>query len=213
MKLIFEKRDVKVRPDKVREQGKIPAVFYGRKEASTTISVVAADFKKLWREAGESTVITLSGSGEDHDALIHAVDLNPVTDEPRHIDFYIIEKGKKVEVSVSLEFDGVSAAVKELGGTLIKVVHEIEVEAMPKDLPQHLTVDISLLKELGDTITVKDIVIPAGVKVLADLEEVVATVAAPKEEVEEVAPVADLTNIEVAKKGKKEEEGEEAKAE
>src|SRR3989344_5193292 len=159
----------------------MPAVFYGRLEKSTPISVSLGGFKKIFRSAGESTVISLSGEGE-HEALIHAVQFHPVTGEPLHADFYVIEKGKKVEVDVPLEFIGESQGVKS-GGILIKVLHELPISALPKDLPHNIPVDISLLENIGDSISVGDLKLPEGVTTESGPEEVVISVAAPKEEV------------------------------
>jgi len=120
-------------------------------------------------KAGESSVIILSDGTNEHEALIHEIDIHPVTGVPRHADFYVIEKGKKIQVKVPLEFIGVSPAVKDLGGILVKVLRELEIEAAAKDLPHDLKVDISALKELTSTIHVSDLKIPAGVTVVGTL--------------------------------------------
>jgi large subunit ribosomal protein L25 len=205
MKLTIQKRVEDA--GAVRAAGNIPGVFYGPKVASTPISVNGPEFIKVWREAGESSVITLSGVGEEHDALIHDISKDPVTDVVTHVDFYVIEKGKKVQVAVPLEFVGESSAVKTLGGSLIKVIHELEIEAMPKDLPHAIEVDISSLVDFEAQIKVSDIKLPSGVTATVDAEEVVALVSAPKEETEEVTAPIDMSAIEISeKKGKKEEE-------
>ena len=204
--LQVEKRDLKSPLGELRKSGKIPAVFYGKKEASTPIQLSQAVFEKTLKEAGESTILHLEGNNIDVDVLIHEVDLDPVTDKPRHADFYAIEKGKKLEISIPLEFIGVAPAVKELGGILVKVMHEVEIEALPKDLPHNITVDISSLKTFDDVIAASDIKLPEGVTLKVKPEEVIASVYEPKEEVAEVAPV-DLSTIEVAKKGKEAKEG------
>ena len=166
---------------------------------------------KAWKQAGESSVINLKGNDIDLEVLIQDIDLDPVTDNVRHADFYVIEKGKKVTVNIPLEFTGVAPAVKDLGGILVKVLHELEIEAMPKDLPHNLTVDVVSLATFEDRIFAKDVVLPAGVTLLTKPEEVVASVAQAVEEVVEEAPV-DLTAIEVEKKGKEVKEGEEGAA-
>lgn len=205
IKLNIEKRQKPV--SQVRAEGSVPAVFYGPKATSTPISIKESDFLKAWRQAGESTVVTLTGEGEDHDSLIHDVVLDPVTEKVKHVDFYVIEKGKKVEVAVPLEFVGESPAVKNLSGILIKVMHEVEIEALPKDLPHAIEVDISSLVDFDAQIKVSDIKFPAGVSSKADAEEVVAIVTAPKEEVEEAPEAIDMSAIEISdQKGKKEEE-------
>jgi len=207
--LSVSKREKGSKPRTLRTGGLLPAVFYGPKEESTSIAVDMRAFEKVWQEAGESTVITLTGIGDEKEALIQDVDVDPVTGTPRHIDFYIIEKGKKVTVETPLEFIGESPAVKNLGGTLVKVQHELEVEALPKDLPHELSVDISTLTTLDSVITVKDIALPEGVVAIAPPDEVVASIAAQKEE-EETTGTIDMESIEVEKKGKKEEEGADA---
>jgi large subunit ribosomal protein L25 len=203
----IEKRDPKASLSEIRKAGKMPAVFYGKKEASTPIMLSYAVFEKTLKDAGESTILHLTGDDVDVDVLIHDVDLDPVTDKPRHADFYAIEKGKKLEIEVPIEFIGVAPAVKDLGGILVKVMHEVEISALPKDLPQKLEVDISSLIAFDSIITAKDIKLPEGVELKVKLEDVVASVYEPKEEVAEVAPV-DLSAIEVSKKGKEAKEGE-----
>jgi large subunit ribosomal protein L25 len=209
----IEKRDAKANLSALRKSGVMPAVFYGKKEASTPVAVSLAEFIKVWRKAGETSVVTLKGQGEDHDALIHDVDLDPVTDVPRHADFYVFEKGHKVKVDIPLEFVGVAPAVKDLGGTLVKVIREVKIEAMPKDLPHNIEVDISSLTTFDTQILAKDLKMPNGVVLVEGEDEVVALVAAAKEIVEEESAPVDLSAIEVEKKGKKEEEGAEAAAE
>ena len=203
--LNIEKRDKSVDLDKLRKEGKMPAVFYGKKTESTPISVVQKDFIKVWKTAGESDVVTLKGD-KNVDVLIHDVDFDPVTDTPLHVDFYVFEKGKKLEVDIPLEFVGISPAVKDLGGNLVKVLHELKISAEPQNLPHSISVDISKLATFDDQILASDIVLPAGVDLVELPTEVVASVSEPKaEEPVESAPV-DLSSVEVEKKGKKEEE-------
>jgi large subunit ribosomal protein L25 len=205
--LEVEKRDIKTSLGEIRKAGKMPAVFYGKMENSTPISLPFAIFEKTLRDAGESTILHLKGDNIDVDVLIHDVDLDPVTDKPRHADFYVIEKGKKLTIPVPVEFIGIAPAVKDLGGILVKVMHEVEIEALPKDLPHNLTVDISKLVSFDSIIAASDIILPEGVEMKAKPEDVVASVYEPKEEViEETAPV-DLSSIEVQKKGKESKDG------
>ncbi len=192
-------------PRAARRSGLVPAVVYGRKEKSTPVAIPLADFEKAYHEAGESTVVTLEGLGEPKDVLIHEVSYDALSGLPIHIDLYAIEKGQTVTVSVPLQFDGASPAVKDLGGILVKVMHELEVTAQPKDLPHSISVDISKLETLESQIHVRDVALPPGVEAEAEPDEVVAMISVAVEEKEE-APV-DLSAIEVEKKGKKEEEG------
>jgi large subunit ribosomal protein L25 len=170
------------------------------------------EFLKVWKKAGETAVVVLKTKEGPLESLIYAVDRNPVTGAPRHADFYVFEKGQKIKVKIPLEFTGSAPAVKDLGGVLVKVLREVEIEAAPKDLPQVLIVDISKLSAFDSQSLAKDIILPAGVTLITHAEEVVASVYEPKEEVVEVAPPIDLSQIEVEKKGKKEEEGAEGAA-
>jgi large subunit ribosomal protein L25 len=192
----------------------IPAVVYGVRVENTMISVSTAPFEKILKIAGESSTILLEIQGDEAkkelstkiDVLIHDMQVDPVKGFPIHIDFLAIDMNKPVEVTIPIEFTGVAPAEKEGFGNLVKVMHEIEIEALPKDLPHNVVVDISKLLVLDAQIHVKDIVLPKGVKMITDLDEVVVLIAPIKEEKVEEAPV-DLSSIEVEKKGKKEEEG------
>lgn len=209
LSLTIQKRDMKVAPQTLRSTGIIPAVFYGPKEVSTPVQLSMVEFKKVLKKAGESSVIILKeASGTEHEALIHEVDVHPLTGEPRHADFYVIEKGKKVTVHVPIIFTGTSPAVKDKAGILVKVLRELEVEAAPRELPHDVTVDISKLVELTDVILAKDIILGTGVELKIGPEEVIASIAVAKEEVEEAPTAIDMSAIEVEKKGKEEKEGE-----
>ena len=204
-----EIRDIKIEPTEIRKTGKIPAVFYGKKEASTPISIPKIDFLKVWKEAGESSVVTLETTDGPKESLIKDVDIDPVSGVSRHADFYVFEKGHKVEVALPIEITGIAPAVKDLGGILVQVLHELKVEAMPKDLPHNIIVDVSNLANFGDQILASQIVLPNGVELKIAPEEVIVTVSAPREEKEEEVVPVDLSTIEVEKKGKEEVEGEE----
>ncbi len=208
-----QKRNEDVKVDALRKAGEIPAVFYGAGKKSTSITLSTVEFKKIWREAGESSAISVKTPEGSVDVLIHEVQVDPVTDEPIHVDFLAIDMKKKIRVSVPLIFEGVSNAVKSGIGNLVKVLHEIEIEALPADLPHDLIVDISSLEGLENQVFVSDIKLPAGVVVITNPTEVVASIVAQVEEKEEVVAPVDLSAIEVEKKGKKEEEGEVATAE
>ena len=201
-------RNIKEDLAKMRKTGELPAVFYGAGKKSTSISVPKVDFKKVWEKAGESSAIKISTPEGDVDVLIHEVQTDPVTDEPIHIDFLAIDMNKKIRVEVSLEFTGVSEAVKSGLGTLVKVLYEVEVEALPKDLPHNIVADISKLDTLDNQILlVSNLNLPSGVTMITKGTEVVASIAEQKEEKEEVVAPVDLSAIEVEKKGKKEQEG------
>jgi large subunit ribosomal protein L25 len=194
--------------DILRSQGLMPAVFYGRKEKSTSIAIPEREFSSVWKKAGETSIISLESSGKTLSVLIHDVAVDPVKGTPVHADFYVIEADKALEIAVPLEFVGVSGAVKDLGGTLVKALHELMIEALPKDLPHSIEVDISALSTLDSQIHVSDIKLPAGVTSVVDADEVVAAISVAEEEPAEPV-VFDAAAIEMSvEKGKKEEEGE-----
>lgn len=206
MELAVQKRDTTKSPNTLRREGSLPGVVYGRSQEATPITIDRKTFEKLFHQAGESTVITLKGLDGDKQALIHEVDTDAVTGAAIHADFYAIEKGQKVTVSVPLQFDGTPPAVKDLGGILTKVMHELEIEVDPTELPQAIHVDVSKLATLEDQIKVSDLTLPASAKISVDADEVVAMISVAEEEPVE-APVADISEIEISEdRGKKEEE-------
>jgi large subunit ribosomal protein L25 len=192
-----------------RKKGQLPAVLYGPKEDAQSLFVLLKDFKKIWKEAGESTVIQLNLGKSKKEVLIQDVVQDPVKDEPIHVDFYAVLMDKPIQAAIPLVFEGEPPAVKD-GGILVKVTHEIEVEALPKNLPHELSVDISVLNNFGDKISAKDIVLPNGVNLVSAGDEVVVLIEAPKEE--EAPPAEEkisFEEIEVAGAKEKEEEKEE----
>lgn len=197
--------------DKIRKLGKIPAVFYGAGKESTPISIDSKDFDKVLKEAGESSTITLSVEGKDIDVLIHDVQYSPVKNAPCHVDFLAVDMKKKIQVGVPLVFEGVAPAVKNALGTLVKVIYEVEVEALPGDLPHEIMVNIESLVGTDSHISASDLVMPKGVVMITPGEEIIASISVQQDEAEEVQP-ADLASIEVEKKGKKDEEGQDESA-
>ena len=210
--LTATKRSKKDLLSTIRSNGMVPAVVYGAQVENTLVSVLSSVFVKTLKVAGETSTIVLEIAGKTEkekstkiDVLIHEVQVDPVKGFPIHVDFLAVDMNKPVEVAIPLEFVGLAKAEKDGLGTLVKVLHEIEIEALPKDLPHNIEVDVTSIATLEDQIHVKDIKLPKGVTLITEGGEVVALVAAVKEEKEEV--VVDLSAIEVEKKGKKEEEG------
>ena len=188
----------------LRSEGTLPAVMYGPKQAPTALSLSKLEFDKVFKEAGESSIITITGLDKPTDVLVHDVAFDARRGGIVHVDFYAIEKGKKITVDVPLHFIGESPALK-IGGTLTKVLHEIEVTAEPTKLPKEIIVDISTLVDFESRITVRDLAIPSGVEFGNDPDDIIALVQEVAEEKEE-APVLDMSAIEVEKKGKTETE-------
>lgn len=168
--------------EELREKGLIPAVIYGPKIKSKKVVVNEKEFLKIFREAGETSLIKLKVEGDkkDHSVLVKDFQFHPVTDRLVHIDFYQPILTEKIEANVPLVFKGEAPAVKEKGGVLVKNINEVEVSALPTDLPSNIEVNIESLKNLDDTLEVGDLDIPEGVRVLRGEDEIVASVSAPK---------------------------------
>ncbi|OGZ65830.1 MAG: hypothetical protein A3C50_01020 [Candidatus Staskawiczbacteria bacterium RIFCSPHIGHO2_02_FULL_43_16] len=193
----------------MKANGSIPAVVYGPGEKNFSIEVSEKDFKKVFAKAGESSLVELHIEGESakKPVLIHEIQKDPVSDLIIHIDFYQADLKEEVQVAVPLVFEGVAPAEKELGGTLNKNMLELEVKALPTNLPQEIKVDISGLKTFEDHILVKDLAIPANVTVIKAGDEIVAAVLAPVKVEEELAAeiTENVEDVEKVEKEKKEE--------
>lgn len=174
--------------DALRAAGSMPAVFYGPKEPAHAVTIDTKQFEKVWKEAGETTLVQLNGVDGTKDTLIKDVQFHPVTGKPLHADFYVLEKGKKVELMIPLEFAGVAPAEKA-GHIISKALHEIEIEVAPHEIPHELVIDLSSLVNVGDHITVSQIVLPASAELKTGGDEIVVSVTEfVEEKVEE--PVA-----------------------
>jgi large subunit ribosomal protein L25 len=173
--------------DTLRKGGSVPAVFYGPKEEATSIAIDARALERVWHEAGETSIVTLKGLGDDKDTLIHDAQFHPVTGKMLHVDFYVLEKGKKIRIKVPLEFTG-SAPAEKAGGVVVKALHEVEIEVAPAELPKHLAVDLGVLQNVGDHISVAQIKLPASASLITHGEEIIASATAFVEEKEEVTP-------------------------
>lgn len=197
----------------LREAGEIPAVLYGHNTDNIAISLNLKEFAKVFKSAGESTIVNLnleqSGKKEQKPVLIYDVDLDPVTDQPRHTDLYLVNMNEKITAKIPLVFVGESEAVKAFSGILSKNIHEVEVEALPKDLPHEISVDISMIKTFADHICIKDLPLSAGVKVLGhNGDDMIAAVKPPRSEEEmkklegEVKIDVDAVKVEAEEKKK-----------
>lgn len=197
----------------LRKSGLIPAEFYGRGMKNEHLAVKVDEFRKVFKEAGESTIVNLSLDNKKIPALIYEVKEDPIRGEIMHIDFYGVRMDEKITAKVSVIYQGEAPAIKEKGGVLNETIHEVEVSALPGDLPRSFEIDISSLKEIGDSLYVKDLKVPKGVEILLDGELPLIGIAAPR--VEEVAPVVpvDLAEVKVESEEKKAEREAEKAAE
>jgi large subunit ribosomal protein L25 len=181
----------------LRKEGLIPGELYGHGVKNVHVSVPAREFNKVFKEAGSTTVVTLIMEKEKRSAMIHEIARDYVTGDVVHVDFREVKMNEAITAKVPLEFTGEAPAVKEKGAVVNKSMSEIEVEALPADLPHSLAVDLSALDDLNKSIYVKDLVRPKGVKFLVDEETAVATATPPAPEeievkAEETVDVADV---------------------
>ena len=171
---------------RLRGEGKIPAVIYGH-TTPTSITVDAHEFRNAFKRITENTIVELHMPGGVHEVLVKDYQKDNLTGQILHVDFYEFEKGKALRTRVPIRLVGNPIGVKE-GGILESLLHVLEVECLPKDLPEELVLDINELG-LDRALHVKDLVLPEGVRALQALDQVVCLVAHRKAE-EEVAPAA-----------------------
>ncbi len=196
----------------IRSSGHIPAVLYGHGVASKPLTVSAGDFSRIFKKAGESTLLDLVvDDNAPTKVIVKDVQRHPLTNAIIHADLHQVKMTEKLRAEIVLRFTGESAAVKELGGVLVKSLDHVKVETLPADLVPEIAVDISMLRTFDDLIHVKDLAVPKGITVLDNKNEVVALVTPPRSE-EELASLgkeavdekAAVENIEGIKEEKKE---------
>ena len=215
-----QKRTVLGRKVKVlRREGVIPAHVFGHKVKTVHIQVKASEFEKVFEKAGETGIIDLAVDNEKRPVLVKNVQTHPFFDTPLHIDFYQVNLLEKVKVDVPLEIIGEAPAVHKKTGLLLTPVTEVEVEALPADLPEKIEVDVSNFENVGDEIKVKDLKVDRNkIEIHMDEELVVAQIGElVTREMEEVeaeieAEQAEAAEEKVGEEGAPEEaEGEEVK--
>ncbi|MDO8436235.1 MAG: 50S ribosomal protein L25 [bacterium] len=211
---------------KLRQGGKIPGILYGPKIKNFSLWLDLKEFEKVYLEAGESSLITLAiAKGEDEAlasspsdeigrpdgrkflVLIHDVEFDVLSRKPIHVDFYQPNLDEEITVTIPLVFEGEARAVKDLGGTLVRNIHELEVKALPQNLPHELKVNVEKLATFEDNILVKDLVLPQGVKALKNPDEIVALVSSPQKIEEELLKPIEEKVEEVAEVKEKKEKG------
>lgn len=211
-----EKRKVVGRKvKKLRNEGLIPGNIYGKKVKSESIQVKADELEKAFKEVGETGLLELQIGEDKRPVLIHNIQVHPLSDKPLHVDFFQVNLKEKVTAKVPVELVGESPAEKQALGTVVQYLSEIEVEALPSDLPEKFEIDTSNLTEVDQTIYLKDLKYDKQkIEIKEDLENIIAKVEPPKEEKEEVvAPPAEgeegAVSEEVAQEGGTEEKSEE----
>ena len=186
---------------KLRATGRVPAVLYGQGGEAVTLSVDARQATHLFQQISvENTIIQLKVKGEDDvQALVREVQVASVRPDLVHIDFYKVQKGVKLEVNVPVELVGTSNGVRNDGGILEQVVHEVAVRCLPDQIPETIEIDVTAL-ELHGSLHISDLKVPEGVEILEDAEQTLCVVSAPRLEVEPVAaaeaPVTEVIGAE-----------------
>ncbi len=202
MQLTVQKREKFGKANQsLRREGLIPAEVYGHGFSNQHLAVLKKDFRRVFSQAGESTVINLVLGAEGWPVLIYNVQRDYLSGEVVHVDFYRVKMDEKITTHVPLEFLGEAPAIKEKLGILNKSMDEVEVEALPGDLPHKIEVDLSGLVGVGSNVYVKDLKVSPKVRVVADLGAVVATVVSIKEEA--VPATVDVSAVKVEGEEKK----------
>lgn len=198
----------------LRRTGFIPGVLYGKKMTNTNLVLDLAEFGKVYRKAGETTLIDLEIDNEAaKKVLVQDLQVDPITNRVIHVDFHGIDMAEKLEVNIPLKFVGESKAVKEQGGILVKAMNELKVRCLPNDLVHEIEVNIAALENFGSHIRVKDISLPKGLEATQDAGETIVTVSEPMSDAELAAlaekPEANVEEVKVIEKEKKVAEGDE----
>lgn len=193
----------------LRDKGVLPAVLYGPKLKSLSLEVGLKEFEEVFKETGESSLISLGVEGKKFKVLVHDLAFDSVAGRPIHVDFYQPALEEKIQVKIPLVFSGEAEAVKKLGGTLVKNISEVQVRALPENLPKEIMVNVEHLQSFNDAVLVQDLKVSAGVEILKEPKEIVAKMV-PLEKVEEelAKPIEEkVEEVERVEKKKEEEVG------
>lgn len=217
IKLNASKREVSGKQVKqLRAKGTVPAVVYGHGIASRSIEVNAREFEKVFKTAGESTLIDLTVDGEAVKVLVQEVQYDPTKGSFVHVDFRQVNMKEKMEVEIPLKFVGEAPAVKALGATLVRALDAVTVMCLPQDLVHEIEVSLTGLENVDDAITVGDLKVPAGIEVMNDAGQIVAVINAAMTEdemkaLEAKSGSADMASVKAANEEKKAAKDEAAK--
>ena len=213
------KRDITGKQVKaMRRDGQLPAVIYGRHLEPIAISLEAHAASLVMSKLSSSSLVTIDLDGKEYPALVRERQRNFIKGNLTHIDFLAVDLKEKIRATVRLEFVGVAGAVKDYNGVLVKNIEKLEVECLPTDLPERISVDISALKAIGNSIRVRDLALSENIRVLNDEDETIAVATSAKEEAADVVAAVPGADVAAAaapglsvERGKKDEEGAEKK--
>lgn len=192
-----------------RRHGRIPLVYYSKDVAPTNFSVEYQEFRRAYKKAGRSAIITMIDEDKnEYQALTHELQYHPVTDLIMHVDLMAIKKGQKIETEIPIVLVGEAPAVRELGGTLVRNKDVVWIKCLPKDLPHDIEIDISGLVDFNSSLTIGDLKVPEGITITDEKDLSIVSIATPRAEEEEpVAAEVATTEGAPAEGGAKKEEG------
>ncbi|MEW6180007.1 MAG: 50S ribosomal protein L25 [Chloroflexota bacterium] len=190
----------------LRRAGKLPGVIYGHNFEATPIQMDLHDASLILSHASSSQLININLDGKEIPTLVREKQRDFIKGTLLHVDFQAVSLTEKIRTSVSIDLSGVAPAVKDYNGVVVQELDEVEVEALPQDLPENLVVDISNLARIGDAIYIRDLKVPAGVEILNEPDEVVVIITGAAPEISEEEAAEEISEPEVIERGKKEEE-------
>jgi large subunit ribosomal protein L25 len=194
----------------LRRQGRLPAVIYGHNIEPLSISLDAHEASLALPKLSASTIVTVDVDGEQHEVLVREKQRDYVKNKLLHVDFQVISMTEMIRALVRIDMQGTAPAVKEHEAVIVQNLNQVEVEALPRDLPERYTISLEGLNEIGDAIYVRDLPASEKVTILMDADEIVVLASGPAPEEVEEEPVTEEAEPEVIERGGKEEEGEEA---
>lgn len=212
-KIFAEKRNVVGRKTRgIKNKGLIPAVLYGKTTKAISLETKEKDFLESYKKVGSSSVAELNVGKNKHMVLVYDVQRDGINNKIIHIDFYKPESKEKITTSIPLIFVGVAPAVKEFNGTFISNMKEIKIKAFLLDLPKDITIDISSLRTLEDSITINDLVFSDKLEVVQDKNSLVASISSGIDvDAELEKEIGDVEDVKIEETGKKDKEDEEEK--
>lgn len=201
------RKDTGKKVKKLRENGILPGILYGSKMEPQNLEINLKDFKTAYRQAGKSSLVSLETGEKKYLVLIHQLQTNSITLDPVHVDFFQPSLKEEIVAKVPLVFEGEAPAAKELGGTFVRNLSEIEVKALPQNLPHEIRVDISTILTFENSILIKDLKLQEGIKILQGQNDIVAFVASPEKVEEELQkPIKEeIDEVKKVEKPKREE--------
>jgi large subunit ribosomal protein L25 len=182
----------------LRKAGKVPGVVFGHGLDSIAVSIEAHEFEQLRRKVHANSIMSLEIDGKTHGrVMVHGFQIDPRSRQLLHVDLFMVKSGEEVTVEIPLRTTGEAYAATKLGGTLLHAVDRVRVRALPENLPEALEISVEPLKDFDVSIHLRDVPLPQGVTLMADLDEVVVKVL-PPHVVEEAAPAAEVPTEEEA---------------